>query len=132
MDTGDLLDSEICGNIQCDMGYECAKGLNNPNWGSTSFDNILFAFLSVFQCVTLEGWTHIMVNVEKAFSEWVIFYFIPLVFIGAFFLLNITLAVVKSSFTSVTNEYMRRKSSSLSDYSYDSETESSLTEEGPV
>jgi hypothetical protein len=32
-------------------------------------------------------------------ATWVIAYFIPIVFIGAFFLLNLTLAVIKSKFT---------------------------------
>jgi hypothetical protein len=61
----------------------------------TNFDNFLFAMLAVFQCVTLEGWSHIMISIQKAFSPWVIIYFVPLVFIGAFFLLNLTLAVIK-------------------------------------
>lgn len=40
-----------------------------------------------------------MVGVEQTVGVWTIFYFIPIVFIGAFFLLNLTLAVIKSKFT---------------------------------
>lgn len=32
-------------------------------------------------------------------ATWTIAYFIPIVFVGAFFLLNLTLAVIKSKFT---------------------------------
>jgi hypothetical protein len=49
--------------------------------------------------VTLEGWSEIMVDLEKVFHYLVIWFFmILLVFIGAFFLLNLTLAVINSSF----------------------------------
>jgi predicted membrane protein len=40
-----------------------------------------------------------MINLENCVATWVIIYFIPIVFIGAFFLLNLTLAVIKSKFT---------------------------------
>ena len=40
-------------------GTMCLKG-NNPNYGITSFDNIEYSWLTIFQCVTLEGWTPIM------------------------------------------------------------------------
>lgn len=31
-----------------------------PNDGVTSFDNIFVAFLTIFQCITLEGWVDVM------------------------------------------------------------------------
>lgn len=40
-----------------------------------------------------------MIDLEMAVATWVIVYFVPIVFIGAFFLLNLTLAVIKSKFT---------------------------------
>ena len=55
--------------------------------------------LLIFQTVTLEGWTSNMINLEEAVGTWVIVYFVPIVFVGAFFLLNLTLAVIKSKFT---------------------------------
>lgn len=38
----------------------CVEGWDGPNNGITSFDNIGFAMLTVFQCITMEGWTPIM------------------------------------------------------------------------
>lgn len=38
----------------------CRSGWIGPNWGITSFDNIFFAMLTVFQCITMEGWTAIL------------------------------------------------------------------------
>jgi hypothetical protein len=39
----------------------------------------------VFQVTTMEGWTTVMVMVQKGFSNVVILYFILLVFVGNFF-----------------------------------------------
>jgi hypothetical protein len=52
--------------------------------------------LTVFQSVTLEGWTSIMVMVSHVWGYFSLLMFIPMVFIGAFFLLNLTLAVLNS------------------------------------
>ena len=38
----------------------CLEKWEGPNYGITSFDNIGFAMLTVFQCVTMEGWTQIL------------------------------------------------------------------------
>lgn len=40
-----------------------------------------------------------MVMLEKAYSPAAILFFVPIIFIGAFFLLNLTLAVIKIKFT---------------------------------
>lgn len=100
LQTGEFMDEYYtCGAFECDVGQECVRGLDNPEYGMVNFDNIFIAFLMIFQCVTLEGWTNVMMYVQKAFSFWVFLYFIPMVFIGAYFLLNLTLAVIKFSYT---------------------------------
>ena len=38
----------------------CLEKWEGPNYGITSFDNIGYAMLTVFQCVTMEGWTPIL------------------------------------------------------------------------
>ncbi|EGW10140.1 Voltage-dependent R-type calcium channel subunit alpha-1E [Cricetulus griseus] len=50
-----------CGVQGCPAGYEC-KDWIGPNDGITQFDNILFAVLTVFQCITMEGWTTVLYN----------------------------------------------------------------------
>jgi hypothetical protein len=94
--TGIIIEDSVCGYQNCPVGQVCVEGLDNPNFGTTSFDDILSSLLIVFQCVTLEGWTHIMLLLEKSFSYAAVLFFIPLVFIGAFFLLNLVLAVLKN------------------------------------
>ena len=38
----------------------CLEKWDGPNFGITSFDNIVYAMFTVFQCVTMEGWTPIL------------------------------------------------------------------------
>ena len=84
--------------------FICGKMIANPNYGITNFDNILYSFLMVFQSVTTEGWTQIMIILQQTFSPLVAIYFIFLIFMGAFFLLNLTLAVIKAEFTAQSHE----------------------------
>ena len=41
------------------------------NFGLTNFDNIFNAFLTIFQCITLEGWTDIMYMMQDAYSKYI-------------------------------------------------------------
>uniref|UniRef100_F6XKU9 Voltage-dependent R-type calcium channel subunit alpha n=1 Tax=Ornithorhynchus anatinus TaxID=9258 RepID=F6XKU9_ORNAN len=63
-----------CGVQGCPAGYDCRDWIG-PNDGITQFDNILFAVLTVFQCITMEGWTTVLYNV----STWVLILALPLV-----------------------------------------------------
>lgn len=80
-------------NVQSGIWYE------GGNWGCTTFDNIFAAFLTIFQCVSLEGWTDIMYNLMDTFG-WAstAAMFTSLIFIGGYFLLNLTLAVMGDRF----------------------------------
>ena len=48
----------------CESGEVCRGPWDGPNSGITNFDNIGLACLTVFQCITLEGWTDVMYNVS--------------------------------------------------------------------
>lgn len=41
-------------------GTECRSGWPGPNNGITHFDNLGFAMLTVYQCITMEGWTEVL------------------------------------------------------------------------
>ena len=58
-----------CGVRKCPEGYDCNDTLIGPNDGITQFDNILFAVLTVFQCITMEGWTAVLYNVSFSSAE---------------------------------------------------------------
>ena len=53
-----------CGMRKCPERYDCNDSWIGPNDGITQFDNILFAVLTVFQCITMEGWTAVLYNVR--------------------------------------------------------------------
>uniref|UniRef100_A0A8C4P0Y1 Voltage-dependent calcium channel alpha-1 subunit IQ domain-containing protein n=1 Tax=Dicentrarchus labrax TaxID=13489 RepID=A0A8C4P0Y1_DICLA len=88
-----------CGVRKCPERYECNDTWIGPNDGITQFDNILFAVLTVFQCITMEGWTAVLYNTNDALGPtWNWIYFIPLIIIGSFFVLNLVLGVLSGEF----------------------------------
>ena len=93
----------------CQEDYFCGKRVLNPNYDVTSFDNIFWAMLLIFQCVTLEGWSDLMVQYQRVYTYFSFMYFVPLVFIGAFFLLNLTLAVINTSFNDAQERIKKKK-----------------------
>uniref|UniRef100_A0AAY4C9W2 Voltage-dependent P/Q-type calcium channel subunit alpha-1A n=1 Tax=Denticeps clupeoides TaxID=299321 RepID=A0AAY4C9W2_9TELE len=91
---GTELPSRLCPN-----GTTCRQYWLGPNYGITQFDNILFAILTVFQCITMEGWTDLLYYSNDASgSAWNWMYFIPLIIIGSFFMLNLVLGVLSGEF----------------------------------
>lgn len=66
--TGDYEESVgPCGDgYGCDVqnNYHCFGGWEGPNFGITNFDNFGLAMLTVFQCITLEGWTDVLYYVS--------------------------------------------------------------------
>uniref|UniRef100_A0A914W0Y1 Voltage-dependent L-type calcium channel subunit alpha n=1 Tax=Plectus sambesii TaxID=2011161 RepID=A0A914W0Y1_9BILA len=73
---------------------------HGPNNGITNFDNFGLAMLTVFQCVSLEGWTDVMYWVNDSIGrEWPWIYFVTLVILGSFFVLNLVLGVLSGEFS---------------------------------
>lgn len=109
MDDGGNQDGAMCGGrAVCPDGYFCGKQNDNPNYGVTNFDNLLYSLLVVFQCITLEGWSDIMVEFQMTFSDASFIIFLLIVFIGAFFLVNLLLAVINSSFSTTHNDQQKK------------------------
>lgn len=46
------------------LNMVCKEGWTGPNDGITNFDNFGLSMLTVFQCITLEGWTDVLYNVS--------------------------------------------------------------------
>uniref|UniRef100_A0A8C2E337 Voltage-dependent L-type calcium channel subunit alpha n=1 Tax=Cyprinus carpio TaxID=7962 RepID=A0A8C2E337_CYPCA len=79
---------------------QCLMGWAGPNDGITNFDNFAFAMLTVFQCITMEGWTDVLYWMQDAMGyelPWV--YFVSLVIFGSFFVLNLVLGVLSGEFS---------------------------------
>ncbi|XP_074861923.1 voltage-dependent L-type calcium channel subunit alpha-1C isoform X6 [Carettochelys insculpta] len=85
---------------QCPNGTECRGDWEGPKHGITNFDNFAFAMLTVFQCITMEGWTDVLYWMQDAMGfelPWV--YFVSLVIFGSFFVLNLVLGVLSGEFS---------------------------------
>jgi hypothetical protein len=92
----DSADEAPPGSFTCDPEIAiCLEKWEGPNYGITSFDNIIYAMLTVFQCITMEGWTPILYWTNDALGGSFNFvYFVPLIVIGSFFMLNLVLGVL--------------------------------------
>ncbi|CAH1158375.1 unnamed protein product [Phyllotreta striolata] len=104
--TGKAMDEpHPCGT---DEGFDCAqlnmvcsdRGWKGPNDGITNFDNFGLSMLTVFQCITLEGWTDVLYNIQDASGRtWQWLYFVSMVILGAFFVMNLILGVLSGEFS---------------------------------
>ncbi|KAF7393973.1 hypothetical protein HZH68_010792 [Vespula germanica] len=109
--TGNDFDELMSDPVPCGpMGFQCStlgpdfycsnQFWEGPNDGITNFDNFGLAMLTVFQCITLEGWTEVLYNIEDAMgSSWQWIYFISMVILGAFFVMNLILGVLSGEFS---------------------------------
>uniref|UniRef100_A0A8C5N2Z8 Voltage-dependent L-type calcium channel subunit alpha n=1 Tax=Leptobrachium leishanense TaxID=445787 RepID=A0A8C5N2Z8_9ANUR len=85
---------------QCPNGTLCRSGWDGPKHGITNFDNFAFAMLTVFQCITMEGWTDVLYWMQDAMGyELPCVYFVSLVIFGSFFVLNLVLGVLSGEFS---------------------------------
>jgi hypothetical protein len=86
---------------EIDASIPLTRDSNIPalNFGISNFDSIGTAYLAVFQCTTLEGWSHIMMMIEDGFNPYISkVFFISCIIICSYFLLNLTVAVMFDKF----------------------------------
>ncbi|KAK3774551.1 hypothetical protein RRG08_016923 [Elysia crispata] len=77
----------------------CEAKAENPFKGAVSFDNIGLAWVAIFQVISLESWVNIMYYVQDAHSFWDFTYFVALIVIGSFFMINLCLVVIATQFS---------------------------------
>lgn len=72
------------------------------NYGITNFDGAFSAFLTIFICTTMDGWTRIM-NIHQDIynSVFVHSFFIICIWICSFFILNLTIALMLMKYEQV-------------------------------
>nr|XP_053611687.1 sodium channel protein para isoform X20 [Plodia interpunctella] len=93
----------LCGNSsgagQCEPGYICLQGYGpNPNYGYTSFDTFGWAFLSAFRLMTQDYWENLYQLVLRSAGSWHVLFFVVIIFLGSFYLVNLILAIVAMSY----------------------------------
>ncbi|XP_075447764.1 sodium channel protein type 8 subunit alpha isoform X3 [Ascaphus truei] len=96
------IDPILCGNGSdagvCPEGYTCMKAGRNPNYGYTSFDSFSWAFLALFRLMTQDYWENLYQLILRASGKTYMLFFILVIFVGSFYLVNLILAVVAMAY----------------------------------
>ncbi|XP_041423282.1 sodium channel protein type 5 subunit alpha isoform X7 [Xenopus laevis] len=95
-------DALLCGNSsdagKCPDGFICMKTGRNPNYGYTSFDTFGWAFLSLFRLMTQDYWENLYQQTLRASGKTYMIFFVFVIFLGSFYLVNLILAVVAMAY----------------------------------
>ncbi|XP_061082500.1 sodium channel protein type 2 subunit alpha-like isoform X2 [Conger conger] len=95
-------DPLLCGNGSdagtCPEDFHCLKVGGNPNFGYTSFDNFGWAFLSLFRLMTQDYWENLYQQTLRASGKSYMLFFVLVIFLGSFYLVNLILAVVAMAY----------------------------------
>uniref|UniRef100_A0A8C1TUM3 Sodium channel protein n=1 Tax=Cyprinus carpio TaxID=7962 RepID=A0A8C1TUM3_CYPCA len=98
----DQSDALLCGNSsdsgRCPEGYTCMKAGRNPNYGYTSFDSFGWAFLALFRLMTQDFWENLYQLTLRAAGKTYMIFFVLVIFVGSFYLVNLILAVVAMAY----------------------------------
>ncbi|XP_062381964.1 sodium channel protein type 4 subunit alpha A [Sardina pilchardus] len=96
------LDALLCGNSsdagKCPEGYVCMKAGRNPNYGYTSYDSFGWAFLALFRLMTQDYWENLFQLTLRAAGKTYMLFFVVVIFLGSFYLINLILAVVAMAY----------------------------------
>jgi hypothetical protein len=101
--------SRFCGRYSWGVG-SAAGFFHIPTYGVGNFDSFLEACGTIWTSVTLEGWVDIMYALGEGFGQsylyfgessgyWVQGYFLVMVSLGRFILLNLVLSVIQEQYT---------------------------------
>ncbi|XP_042587793.1 sodium channel protein type 2 subunit alpha-like isoform X2 [Cyprinus carpio] len=95
-------DAMICGKSsdagQCPENYVCIKAGLNPDYGYTSFDSFGWAFLALFRLMTQDYWENLYQQTLRAAGKTYMIFFVLVIFLGSFYLVNLILAVVAMAY----------------------------------
>uniref|UniRef100_A0AAQ4RX91 Sodium channel protein n=1 Tax=Gasterosteus aculeatus aculeatus TaxID=481459 RepID=A0AAQ4RX91_GASAC len=83
---------------RCPEGYTCMKAGRNPNYGYTSFDSFGWAFLALFRLMTQDFWENLYMLTLRAAGKTYMIFFVLVIFVGSFYLVNLILAVVAMAY----------------------------------
>uniref|UniRef100_A0A8C7LE76 Sodium channel protein n=1 Tax=Oncorhynchus kisutch TaxID=8019 RepID=A0A8C7LE76_ONCKI len=95
-------DALLCGNGSgaglCPEGFTCIKAGRNPDYDYTSFDSFGWAFLSLFRLMTQDFWENLYQQTLRAAGKPYMMFFVLVIFLGSFYLVNLILAVVAMAY----------------------------------
>ncbi|XP_037646540.1 sodium channel, voltage-gated, type I-like, alpha [Sebastes umbrosus] len=109
----DRKDPLLCGNGsaagQCPEGFRCLRVGRNPDYDYTSFDSFGWAFLSLFRLMTQDYWENLYQQTLRAAGKPYMIFFVLVIFLGSFYLVNLILAVVAMAYEEQSQVTMREE-----------------------
>nr|KAF6421154.1 sodium voltage-gated channel alpha subunit 11 [Molossus molossus] len=99
----DSTEFKLCGGTWsnksvCSEQYECNNTHMNPDYGYTNFDNFGWSFLAMFRLMTQDSWEKLYRQTLRTSGPFSVFFFVVVIFLGSFYLVNLTLAVVTMAY----------------------------------
>ncbi|KAJ8784062.1 hypothetical protein J1605_008562 [Eschrichtius robustus] len=98
----DSTEFRICGTWMesgaCSEQFECKHTNKNPDYNYTNFDNFGWSFLAVFRLMTQDSWEKLYQQTLRTSGLYSVFFFVVVIFLGSFYLINLTLAVVTMAY----------------------------------
>ncbi|KAM4821260.1 LOW QUALITY PROTEIN: sodium channel protein type 11 subunit alpha [Thomomys bottae] len=92
----------MCGNwlgsSACPINSTCNKTEVNPDYDFTNFDNFGWSFLAMFRLMTQDSWEKLYRQTLRTSGLYYVFFFVMVILLGSFYLLNLTLAVVTMAY----------------------------------
>ena len=107
-------DAAICGNVWETFGkdpieFDNIRNIDLIMYGIPGFDNVFQGFLTIFQILTLESWVYLMYNYSDAGDAAIsVIFFVLVVLLGAFFTMNLVLAIIVDAFNSASEAAAQR------------------------
>ena len=94
---------QLCGNSSgagpCPANHTCLEGFGeNPDNDYTNFDTFGWSFLCAFRLMTQDYWEDLYQAVLRTAGPWHIIFFLLIIFLGSFYLVNLILAIVAMSY----------------------------------
>ncbi|KAJ3365110.1 calcium channel protein [Allomyces javanicus] len=93
----------------CPAPQVCMAMQPNPHNGEASFDHIAAALLLVFMVTSTETWSEFLYATMQAEGGWAAVYFVAVIVILGFLLVQLFIAVITESFASVRAQYAERR-----------------------
>ncbi|XP_042350013.1 sodium channel, voltage-gated, type I-like, alpha [Plectropomus leopardus] len=113
-------DPLLCGSGrgagQCPEGFICWRVGRNPDYGYTSFDSFGWAFLALFRLMTQDAWENLYQQTLRAAGKPYMIFFVLVIFLGSFYLVNLILAVVAMAYEEQSQATIKEEQQKKEEY----------------
>ena len=94
----------ICSLEPCPINTFCSIHLDS-SFKLNKFDSFSLSTLQVYTVMTLEGWSDVMERILLNYSQHMWVYFFSIIMIGNYWMVNLTLAILKVKFQEAQKSY---------------------------